>query len=65
MKKSTIFSAKVVINQQIILGNDKFNLKVKLFFGNLIRERLKKGEHLIKVTFNQQAMNKEVYSFLS
>jgi hypothetical protein len=54
----------VLITQQIILGNDKYQLKVKLYLDQLIKEHLKKGKPVIRIKFNQPGMVHEVQTVL-
>ena len=57
-----IFAVKVLITQQIILGNDKYQLKLNFFVGKLVRDRLKQGSNFILIKFNHSAMVHKVRS---
>ena len=55
-KNSSIFTAKIVINQQIVLGNERYKIKFKFIFGELLHRRLLSTKNLIQVKFNHNNM---------
>lgn len=59
-KNSHILAARVYISQQIILGSDKYRIQLKLYFGELLRSRLRAQGHKILIKFNHPNMVAEV-----
>ena len=55
-KNSMIFAVKVLIDQQIILGSDKYKVKLKIFMGSLVREKIKSGNNFILIKFDKHEM---------
>lgn len=59
-KNSHILAARVYIGQQIILGNDRYQVKLRLFLGKLLRDRLSSPGHRLLIKFNHAGMVAEV-----
>lgn len=58
-KSSSIFAAKIIINDQIILSESQYRIKIQFSINELMRRRLSSAKNKIQLHFNQRNSNNQ------